>query len=397
MLSKKIKMNVIISSAGRFWAFHLAEQLQKRKMLKFLFTQAHIRSSDNISAKKIKFTLRLKLLGFLVPILRLIPFLGKYTSFLEDYMQISHDGYVSEQICKIQDVNIFVGWAGNCLKSLKTAKKRGIKTIIECGSTHPLFHSNIIKEEYALSCGKKIKESRERVRQIKILLKEISICDYIAIPSRFVEDSFVQYGVSKKKLIRVPYGVNLASFKKIKKKDKVFRVIFCGSICIRKGIHYLLKAFYELNLPNSELMLIGYIDKDMQQFLKCYQRNNIKAIGPRPQELLYKYYSQGSVFVHPSVEEGLSLVQMEAMACGLPLISTTNTGAADIIRNGKEGFIVPIRDVSSLKSKLLYMYKNPNECKSMGTNAKKRVKLFTWDCYGEKMVMEYKKIAKNQN
>ena len=50
------------------------------------------------------------------------------------------------------------------------------------------------------------------------------------------------------------------------------------------------------------------------------------------------------------------MVQPQAMACGLPIIHTTNTGGEDIVRDGIDGFIVPIRDVESLKSKILYTY-----------------------------------------
>jgi len=87
------------------------------------------------------------------------------------------------------------------------------------------------------------------------------------------------------------------------------------------------------------------------------------------------------------------MVQLQAMACGLPVICTTNTGGEDIIRNGKEGFIVPIRDVEALKEKILYLYSNPEKCKKMGYNAKKRVKEnFTWDHYGDRIIKKYKEI-----
>ena len=87
------------------------------------------------------------------------------------------------------------------------------------------------------------------------------------------------------------------------------------------------------------------------------------------------------------------MVQLQAMACGLPVICTTNTGGEDIIRNGKEGFVVPIRDVEALKEKILYLYNNPEKCKRMGYNAKKMVREnFTWDYYGDRIIKKYKEI-----
>ena len=81
------------------------------------------------------------------------------------------------------------------------------------------------------------------------------------------------------------------------------------------------------------------------------------------------------------------------MACGLPVICTTNTGGEDIVRDGIDGFIIPIRDVEALKEKLIYLYENPDICKAMGQSAKERVsKGFSWDDYRERMVKEYERI-----
>ena len=87
------------------------------------------------------------------------------------------------------------------------------------------------------------------------------------------------------------------------------------------------------------------------------------------------------------------MVQPQAMACGLPVICTANTGGEDIVRDGKDGFVIPIRDVGKLKEKLTYLYENPDVCKQMGQSAKERVSAgFTWDDYGEKIIKEYKRI-----
>jgi glycosyltransferase involved in cell wall biosynthesis len=92
------------------------------------------------------------------------------------------------------------------------------------------------------------------------------------------------------------------------------------------------------------------------------------------------------------------MVQAQAMACGLPLICTTNTGGEDFIsEDGKEGFVVPIRDVEALKEKILYLYENQDIAKEMGQNAKQTISTgYTWDDYGNKIVDKYKKIMENR-
>ena len=137
------------------------------------------------------------------------------------------------------------------------------------------------------------------------------------------------------------------------KRDSVFRLIFGGGLVIRKGVHYLLQAFAELNLPKAELLLIGPVTEEIRPFLKKYA-GSFRQINYQPLSELYNFYSQGSVFVFPSLEEGHGLVISQAMACGLPVIVSTNTIAHDLVREGADGFVIPVRDVDALKEKILF-------------------------------------------
>ncbi|MGC1678254.1 MAG: glycosyltransferase family 4 protein, partial [Candidatus Binataceae bacterium] len=105
---------------------------------------------------------------------------------------------------------------------------------------------------------------------------------------------------------------------------------------------------------------------------------------------LAEQYSQASVLVLPSLEEGLALVQAQAMACGVPVIATTNAGAEDLFTDGVEGFVVPIRDPDAIASKLVYLYEHPEARDAMGAAALARVReLGGWNSYGEKMAVMY--------
>lgn len=291
---------------------------------------------------------------------------------------------------QIKKDDIVVAWGISALPIIRRAKKLGIITVLERGSSHVLYQTKIMKEEcekYNLEVTLNSQELIERE------LREYEEADYISIPSLFVKRTFLEQGIPEQKLIQVPYGVELSHFKQVVKKDSIFRIIHCGGITLRKGVHYLLQAFYELNLPDVELWLIGGMSDEIKPFLKKYDNGKVFHKGPFPQRELYKYYSQGSVFVMMSIEDGFGIVIPQAMACGLPAICSSNTGGEDIMRNGKDGFIIPIRNVEILKEKLLYFYKNPVICKRMGKSAKKRVSQgFTWDDYGRKMIVEYRKV-----
>ena len=384
-------MRVVISVPGKFHAYDLARELQKRNSLGRLFTSfPKFKTKDyGIPASKA--------CSIILPE---IIFRGwrKLPVFLRNiynphYLVSSlYDDAASR---KLEKCDICVAWSGYGLKTIRRAKQLGAKTVIERGSSHIVYQTEILKEEYE-KFDTKIRLAHPKI--IEKELQEYSEADHIAIPSSFVKRTFLNKGFPENKLIQVPYGVDLTAFRQIPKEDDIFRVIFAGGMSLRKGVHYLLQAFAELNLPNSELLLIGGMNDEIKPFLKKFTSSddvNIKYIGHKPQKELYKYFSMSSVFTIASIEEGLALVIPQAMACGLPVIATTNTGAEDIVRDGKDGFIVPIRDVRALKEKLLYLYENKEMRRAMGQSAKERVSTgFTWDDYGDKIMVAYERILK---
>ena len=91
------------------------------------------------------------------------------------------------------------------------------------------------------------------------------------------------------------------------------------------------------------------------------------------------------------------MVLPQAMACGLPLICTTHTAGEDLVSNGVEGFVLPIRDVAALKDKLVYLYENRDICREMGKAALRRVASgLTWNDYGERMCQHYSRIVQEK-
>jgi len=312
-----------------------------------------------------------------------------FKTFDQDrYKSAIYDFLVSK---KINNCDIFHGGATTCKKSLIKAKKNGAICILDYWSTHILKQNELMEEEYKL-LGKKWFFNSEKTR--RQVLDEFEIADYISIPSNFVYQSFIEKGFPKEKLIIIPFGVDLKKFSTFKdKKDNKFRVIFLGQVTIRKGIHYLLKAWKELNLKNAELIVVGNICDDVRGIVNKYK--NDKSIHFEGFKDSQECYKESDVFVFPSIEEGSALVTYEAMASGLPIIATTNTGS--IARNKKDGFIIPIRDVNALKNKILYFYNNPKEIERMGKNAREYVKDFTWERYGKGVIKMYEMALKKKN
>ena len=156
-----------------------------------------------------------------------------------------------------------------------------------------------------------------------------------------------------------------------------------------------MQAFGELNLPDAELLLVGHIeDLYREHILKAVTGNKlIRAIGSIPHGELQQYYSSASVFVLPSLTDLFGMVSLEAMACGVPVIVTENTGSNDAVCDGENGFIIPIRDSEAIKQKLLWLYYHPEERSEMGKSAYMRSCDYTWDAYGQRIIAVYNKIT----
>ncbi len=380
-------MKVTISVKGRFHAFYLAEQLQDHGHLKHLITTYPNFEIVKYGVHK-EYIRSLLVHEIIVRGWRRLP---QFVRSMYNPNYLFQEAFDRHVACGLTgDSNIFVGWSSNSLHSIRRAKALGMKTVIERGSSHMLTQLELLREEYELQ-GCSLPSYHHGVTNKE--LQEYEEADYVCIPSLFVKRTFLERGVPEEKLIHNPYGVDLTHFHPIPKEDNIFRVIYCGALSIQKGISYLLKAFYNLKLPHAELWLIGSPQQETLALFKKYELANILRKGTFPEFELHKLYSQGSVFCMPSIQDGFGMVLCQAAACGLPLISTTNTGGEDLIEDGKDGYIVPIRDVDALKEKILYLYENQEFCLEMGHAARKKVQNgFTWKDYGNRMIAEYLKI-----
>lgn len=166
----------------------------------------------------------------------------------------------------LKSSNIFHGWGGMCERQLKKAKKLGAKTIVEWASQHPIAQRKILEEEY-VKFNVPFPLGNEKLFQKS--LRELSFTDYVKIPSKFVEKSFIDQGFDKNKLLLLPFGVDFNKFSP-GKKSKEFSIVFVGAIGLLKGVHYLLQAWDELKLKNAKLHLVGAILHDIKHILPKY-------------------------------------------------------------------------------------------------------------------------------
>jgi glycosyltransferase involved in cell wall biosynthesis len=386
---RKENMKISIAVRQKFHGFNLAHQLERLGALQNLYTSYYgkLLGKDNstgfeIDKKKIKTNLFNAFITY--------GFKNKYA--------YSADGYFGNWVAsKMGDEDIIVTWGIQALPIIKKAKELGIKVVLERGSSHAVEQRDILMEEFK-QWGLNTYELEKSFskRRMERELMEYEMADMISVPSGFVEKSFIKHGIGAEKLFVNAYGADLGSFRKESIEHDNFRIINAGTQSIRKGAHYLLRAFYELNLPNAELWLVGNIESNIYPFIKKYQHPKIKFYNAVPQNQLADYYNQCDVFVLASIEEGLAMVQLQAMACGLPIICTSNTGGEDLIGNNNEaGFVLPIKNIELLKEKILFLNHNNDVCKQMGLNALNKIKSgYSWNDYGNRALSFYNTLMK---
>jgi glycosyltransferase involved in cell wall biosynthesis len=186
-------------------------------------------------------------------------------------------------------------------------------------------------------------------------------------------------------LVVCPYGVDLAAFdgaQRPRRTGGTFRILFLGRVCMRKGIHYLLEGFRLANLPDARLILAGPVDPAFRRVLDRY-RGLFEETGPIPRPQVRQRYLDADVFVMPSLADSYGLVVSEAMSTGLPVIVSENTGMADSITDGRDGYVVPIRSSTAIAEKISFLHDHRDRCAAMGEAAAATVRLLGWNNYEE--------------
>lgn len=372
-------MKVVVGCIGRFHHFDLARQLEERGLLERIFTgypRWKLLRDEGLPAKRIS----------------TFPWLQTF------YMARSRFGLTSQVLerelawwCNetfdrnlarsLPACDVLVTLSGCGLTAGREQQGRGGRWVCDRGSSHIAFQNEILTEEFE-RWGNRFRGVDPRV--IAKEEAEYDSADLITVPSFFAWRSFRARGVPEHKLARIPYGVDLTRFRPLAEPvaDK-FQVLFVGQVSFRKGIPYLLEAFKRMKFARKKLVVVGAVQAEAESFLRN-SGEAVEVLGPRPQEEVKLWMSRSHVLVLPSIEEGLATVQAQAMACGCPVIGTTNSGAEDLFTDGREGFIVPIRDSDAIRDRLEQLAADPQLRTSLSEAGLVRVRsLGGWRDYGE--------------
>jgi len=303
-----------------------------------------------------------------------------------------HDRIVASRLRPGAD--LFIGWSSQCRASLAAARRLGMTTIVERGSAHIEWQRQELSGE-AERTGLAVELPDPRT--IEQELAEYEAADFIAVPSAFAARTFVERGIPASKLLVNPYGVDLALFdgggRDASRSDGAradLRVLHVGRVSAQKGVHYLVDAVRLV--PGARVTLVGALDTGMDAVVR---KDHVTVVGAVPGRTLPQHYRRADVFCLLSIQDGLALVVAQAMAMGLPVIATPNTGAEELIDDGENGFIVPARDPLAVADRLRRLAHDPALGREIGRRARARVAAgFDWAHYGERARAHYARVAR---
>jgi glycosyltransferase involved in cell wall biosynthesis len=312
---------------------------------------------------------------------RLISFVGRpnYYGAKKKYLD-----WIASRHLESGRYDFFHSWSGDCLRTLRVARKKKIPSLIEI----PTWHRGSQKPEVSgqrseIRTNWKSKLLLERDR----FLEEYALATLVVVLSEKAAESFRAVNFPDEKMFYLPRGVDVERFKP-RPRPPIFRAIFSGALIERKGIHHLLEAWHRLNLKDAELWLLGKVHEEAKPHLKRFWRENIRVLGfKRDPE---NYLNQGSIYVFPSRLEGSAKTIYEAAASGLPIITTREAG--DVVRDGVEGIIVQPGDINAIAAAIEHLYRHPEIVESMSVAARERVvQNFTWDHYRTRLLGAYER------
>jgi glycosyltransferase involved in cell wall biosynthesis len=305
---------------------------------------------------------------------------GSGTSAREMFLTRNHyfQKWVPERL--IREADAVIGFDTSSSLLADRAAAVGKRFYLELTTPHPVEKQHILqmlRERYPeWHAGDKVENVVAAVED-----DEAKKAYHVSAPSEFVKATYVSQGVPSEKVTINPYGVYPEQFP-IRRYAQVRKVryLFLGSMAVNKGLPLLLEAWKHVNTDKAELVVAGYGSLPPTVRLPP----GVTMMGRIEKADRVSLMHSCDVFVCPSFYEGIALVQIESMCCGLPLIGTTASGAEGIITDGREGFVVPSGSMSDLAEKMFFFVNYPENIETMGMQAHSTAAKLTWDSYADR-------------
>lgn len=302
--------------------------------------------------------------------------------YLADWRDAAFDAAVAREVAASLS-GVLVAYAA-ARNTIEAASRMGIRSLLDYPVAHHAFDEALLQEEQRLvpeyaATMQFHQPSEARKRR---LTDELTRTDSVLGLSEFHRRTFIESGVPEEKVVAGPlFGVDADSFHPREPFERPhFRVLFAGQITQRKGVSYVVEGFRRAGLAKAELLLLGRPYGGAAPWRAVTGVRHIDMVAPWDTPA---HYRSADVFVLPAISDACPRAVLEAMASGIPVIVSENTGTADAVVEGESGYVVPIRDADAIAERLVELHRDPDLRLRMGAAARLGALACTWSAYAD--------------
>ena len=302
-----------------------------------------------------------------------------------------------------QNADIIVLYDTHAYHALVRTKRRPLIRVLDMATVHWKTRDSLLRVEaqrWPAYRNQISLPSRDPDRFAQ-LVAEPCLADYVLVGSEWVKATCVDNGCDPERVFVVPYGVDTKLFHPPitqRADSRPFRILYIGSNTPEKGFHYLMRLLEETCDLGIEAWCCGIREGDTGQFGEYAAGGRVKALGFQPQTEVARLMRQADMLCHPSVLDSFSFACLEAMASGLPVLTTPRSGVAwgsvPLVRNEENGFVVSHGDVEAMERVVRMLYGAPDMGHEIGRRARETAEEHTWKEYERAIAQVFRDIAR---
>jgi len=262
-------------------------------------------------------------------------------------------------------------WSGVAEESLTSLRGTGTRCLVMRGSSHIRVQARLLQEEEERTGFRQDRPSCWRIAREE---REYALADRIVVLSTFAHGTFISEGVSAEKLSLIPLGADLQRLRPAPEVVRArqqrllgcgpLRVLYVGAMSFQKGLWDLARMVRELGTDKFAFQFVGPQPREARAVLSELG-GAVTLTSKVPETELPRVYAGGDVFVFPTIQDGYAAVLAQAAAAALPVLTTTNCSGPDLVRDGENGWVVPIRDPDALVERLRWCSDHRDEVAAM--------------------------------
>jgi alpha-maltose-1-phosphate synthase len=317
----------------------------------------------------------------------------KHSPFSVDAVYLALDRRVAARVRSGLTIKAVYAYDGSALATFRAAGERGLTCIYE----HPTIYWRMVRElqreeaelhpEWTPTLGA-LADSKEKLARKD---EELALANFVITASTFARDSVAHAPGLKAPIRIVPYGTSPgAANPRCRPAGGKLRVLFVGALSQAKGLGYLFEAVARFG-PEIEFTLIGR--RISQTIPTPAVLDEYRWIPSLPHDGLLREMAQHDVLVLPSLHEGFGLVMTEAMGLGLVVITTPHTAGPDLITDGVDGFVVPIRSSAAIEETLAHLLRDPDRLAAMQEAARRKAQAWSWENYRQRLAQMVREVV----